>query len=55
MKMGNIILNKERAGVISKEECWVIIHSGYLYTGYTLFSVIREFLFEYKNDRHLVG
>ena len=55
MRIGNFVLHKAKAGVISHEPMWVIVHSCWLYTGETLYSVFKQFLAEYQHDRHLVG
>lgn len=46
---------KEKAGVISKGECWVCIHDGYLYTAKTLEKLIEVLNTEWEHDKHLVG
>jgi hypothetical protein len=47
---------KEKAGVISKDPVWICIDSkGYLYTGFTLFRLMMEIMFEWRDDRHIAS
>ena len=47
---------REAAGVISKNKVWIIIcPKGYLYSGESLFKLFREFILEFRQDKHLVG
>ena len=55
MRIGNFVLYKEKAGVISSNEIWIIFHSCWMYTGNSLIDVFKQFILEYKLDRHLVG
>lgn len=48
-------LFKQKAGVISRNDFWVIIDRPYLYTNNTLLGLIYKFITEYKSDKHLVG
>lgn len=34
---------------------WMCFHSYYLYTGETLFQLIKQMLFEWNNDKHMIG
>lgn len=55
MRVGNFILSKEKAGVISKEEICICIYSCYLHANESLVKLLYEVVTEYKHDRHLVG
>lgn len=46
---------KEKAGVISSDECWVIFHGCWMYTGDTLRQALWQMIRDYRSDRHLVG
>lgn len=46
---------KENKHVISKEEVWVCICEGYMYSADTLMDLIYILNTEWKHDRHLVG
>ena len=46
---------KEKAKVISEKPMWVCFHSGYMYTGDTLFHLLYQMLTEWNYDKHLVG
>ena len=46
---------KEKAGVISENECWVCICDTYLYTADTLEQLIEILNTEWEHDRHLCG
>lgn len=46
---------KQKAGVISKKDCWVCFHSCYMYIADTLMELIWVIITEWKQDRHLVG
>ena len=47
---------KEPAGVISAGPIWICADfQGYLYTGDTLFKLLKQVIFEWRNDKHLVG
>jgi hypothetical protein len=46
---------KEKAGVISEKECWICIHSCYLYSADTLERLIEILNNEWEHDRHLAG
>jgi len=48
-------LFREKAGVISRKACWVIVDKGWLYASNTMFGLLRTYIMEYKNDRHLCG
>ena len=49
-------LYKEKAGVISEEECWVIFHGMWMYGPTdTMWQCIKQMVCEWKADRHLVG
>ena len=48
-------IHKEKAGVISPDECWVIFHGCWMYTGDTLRQALWQMISEYRSDRHLVG
>lgn len=38
------------------QPCWLIHDSaGYLYIHTRLLGVLKQFLFEFRNDKHLVG
>lgn len=43
---------KEKAGVISPNECWVCICEGYLYVKETLEELIELLNTEWKHDEH---
>jgi len=46
---------KEKAGVIADNSVWVCINNGYLYISSSLFGLFFILLFEWNNDKHLVG
>lgn len=46
---------KEKAGVISENPVWIMLHDGYIYTGDTLLKLLILVIREYKHDRHMVG
>jgi len=48
-------IHKEKAGVISEGECWVISHGCWMYCYDTLPKTIWLMIREYRSDRHLVG
>jgi len=48
-------IHKEKAGVISEGECWVIFHGCWMYCDDTLPKAIWLMISEYRSDRHLVG
>ncbi len=56
IKFKGFIFLREKAGVISKNKIWVILDAeGYFYTGETLFRLFKQFLTEFRHDKHLVG
>jgi hypothetical protein len=46
---------KEEANIISIKPVWVCIHNNYLYIASNLFSLFYKLLFEWNDDKHLVG
>ncbi len=46
---------REDPGIISENECYMIIADEYLYSGDTVEECIWEVMLEWKNDKHLVG
>ncbi len=46
---------KEKSGVVSKDETWICICEGYLYTSDNLYDLIRILNNEWKHDKWLVG
>lgn len=46
---------REKPGVISEKACWVATYGCWLHTGETLFGLLCSLIFEWKQDRHLVG
>lgn len=49
------VIFKQEKDVISKENIWVCFHKEYMYVGDTLFKLLKQIIFEYKYDRHLIG
>ncbi len=47
-------IKKTKAGEVSDDPAWTIIHNGYFYIAPTLFSVLLMYIREYKHDKHLV-
>lgn len=51
-----IQLHCEPPGVISEKPGWIVFHAGYMYGPYDRwYQAIKAFVFEYKDDAHLVG
>jgi len=48
-------LFKEPPNVISKDSVWVCFHGMYMYTGSSLVKLLKQIVFEWKKDKHLVG
>ena len=46
---------KEKAGVISKEACWICFHRYYMYTGDTLCKLFKDMFKYWNNDNRIVG
>jgi hypothetical protein len=46
---------KEKAGVISKESVWVCVDRYWLYIADTYLELLKMFITEHCNDKHLVG
>jgi len=46
---------KEKAGVISEEPIWVCFHSCYMYTGRTLFQLLRNMIKYWNDDIAMIG
>ena len=45
---------KEKAGVISRNPCWVAIEGGcYLYVADSFFGLLWLMLTEWRHDRHI--
>jgi hypothetical protein len=51
----NVVIFKERAGVISTAPVWVAIIGEYMYTSKTFLSLLKTIIKEWKNDSNLVG
>lgn len=47
------VIFKEKAGVISKDPCWVAFVGAYMYTADTLFGLLRVMVKEWKLDKNL--
>lgn len=51
-----LVIFKERAGVISKAPVWICLGSGpYMYTAPTLLKLIYVVITQWKSDKNLVG
>lgn len=50
-----MMIFRERAGIISKESCWVFFWKEYMYTSQTLCGLLRKVVTEWNSDLHLVG
>ncbi len=48
-------LFKEKAGVISEEPVWCLLHGRWLYTGNNLFQLTRNTIKYWKSDLALIG
>lgn len=46
---------KQKAGVISENDCWVAMYAGHMHIEDTLLKLLWSLLTEWKHDRHLVG
>lgn len=46
---------KEKAGVISEKPCWVCIHRYYLYTGDTLFLLLKDMIKWWNSEYRIIG
>lgn len=56
IKLGPLIILREKPEVISPGPCWVIIESCcYYYCHDTFFGVLWQCITEWRNDKHLVG
>lgn len=57
MRVFNMLLYKEKAGVISKDPIWVCIdyNSWHMYNEYSLVKLIYQIITQWRHDRHLVG
>ena len=51
----NVVIFKEKAGVISAESVWVAIIGDYMYISKTFLSLLRTIIKEWKSDSNLVG
>jgi hypothetical protein len=51
----NVELHYDDSLVISRFPIYVMYHKGYMYVGRSLWGVIREFIIEFQDDKHLVG
>lgn len=50
---GWISIFREKRGVISETELWIIIYEGWMYMAPTLAGVLKKFVLEYQEDQHL--
>ena len=50
-----MLIFRERAGVISKQPCWVCWYGCWLHTADSLLALLWSVVTEWKHDRHLVG
>jgi len=46
---------REKAGVISEKAIWICFHGCYMYTGDTLYLLIRNMMKYWNNDQMLIG
>ena len=46
---------KEKAGVISKDSCWIYFAGCYMYTADTFIDLLIVIATEWEDDKHLVG
>jgi len=46
---------KEKAGIITNKSVWVCINKEYLYIHSNLFGLFYVLLFEWNDDKHLIG
>ena len=51
----NVVIFKEKAGVISAESVWVAIIGDYMYISKTFLSLLKTIIKEWKNGSNLVG
>ena len=56
LKIGTLVIFKERAGVISEGTCWVAFRKGgYMYATNTLLGMIWELVFYWDDEGNLIG
>lgn len=51
----SIKMFREKPGVISENECYVILSDEYMYEGDTSQECIWTMILQWKHDKHLVG
>lgn len=55
MRIGNFVIYKEKANVISHEPIWIIFQSFYMYSSPYFIGVWWQMITEWQNERHIVG
>lgn len=55
MRIGNLVIFKEKPGVVSKEPIWICFHSCWMYAHTTLLGLSWRIIKEWKSDRNLIG
>jgi hypothetical protein len=57
IRIGNYLLFKEKAGVISLSDIYVFydFNGAWLYTHESLWGLLKQIIFEWRHDRHIVG
>lgn len=57
MKIFNLVIKKEKAGIISKDDLYIIYdrNSGHMYEHRTVIGLNKLLITNWRNDSHLVG
>lgn len=56
IRIGKFFFCTEKAGTISEKALYICFHdSGHMYCGETIKDFLRELIFEWNNDKHLIG
>lgn len=51
----DILIYKAKPNDVSKKAIWVCVHDCYLYTGDTLFQLLKQMFNNWDSDQHFVG
>lgn len=55
MRIGSLVIFKEKAGVISEGPLWICFHSCWMYTGESFLKLLYNIVKFWKSDRNIIG
>jgi len=51
----DILIYKAKANSLSNKNVWICLSGCYLYTGDTLFQLLKQMINNWESDHHMIG